>query len=273
MSLPFEAFFETGLGNACINFICAGVGAALSFGAKKLYNHHCSERITALLGFSPDVVSNVIAIKCFTANPGKVDENEKDAELVYPFEYLAAGSLDQGLRHLYPNSQMVTRCVHPNDVNDPALGNGDMILIGGPNHNALAKKYLFDKNLVLPFYFSGNNLYFRNSPTSKEIPYLPVEKNGIVTKDYCVIINVFNPQNPKHRIVGIFGCCSIGCLGGAVFLSELMSSRKTSRSYAKMINFKAKEYGMIISCEGNDVSINDNSVTLLRFFPIDTKVH
>jgi hypothetical protein len=52
-----------------------------------------------------------------------------------------------------------------------------------------------------------------------------------------------------------------------------MSSRKTSRSYAKMINFKAKEYGMIISCEGNDVSINDNSVTLFRFFPIDTKVH
>lgn len=207
--------------------------------------------------------SNII---CYTANPDNYDKQEHTA-LGYPFEYMALGEVNSMFRYVYKIDKSIAckmaKCSF--EENNPDLQN-HLILIGGPPHNSITK-HIFDK-FEIPFSFGQNNtlIYQPKNESNKSTLYHPELANGnedFFKKDYALILNIRNPyaKDNARRLILICGCRSIGCYGGAVFLSNHL------REIKKIV--KDSEYALVVECEGNAEGLICEP-KLEEYYPLNT---
>ncbi len=198
-------------------------------------------------------------IRCYIANSGRYDANEK-VYLGYPFEYMASATIDSYLENLTRNIDMNTYLspLKKDEINKTDK-TGDLILLGGPFHNLLTKLFfgLSKDNTIVPFYFDTfegeeATLFYKENGASDYKTVKPIkDPNGnFYCEDYALILNVRNPYAPKNRIIAIIGCRSIGVLGGT---NALTLYRKEIFS-----DVKYDEYAVIIKCYGDQNNINDD---------------
>lgn len=250
-----------------IELICTVAGAVIMYFfrlfRKKLLAHTYKRKLLIDKKQINEDFSNVV---CYTANPDHYDEQEY-TYLGYPFEHMALGEINSMFRYVYKVNKSlphkIARIDFENYPNEVFYNN--LILIGGPVHNSITKNFVFSGNIRLPFsYDENNNLIFSSDNNSKQIRYEAVMYNGddkYFEKDYALILNIKNPKDDKKRVILISGCRSIGCYGGATFLSNNLKKIKNI--------VKDQEYAIVVECEGNkDGLIKEPK--FIQYFPLNT---
>ncbi len=180
-------------------------------------------------------------IVCFTANPLQHDD-EEFVDLGYVFEYLSVGEISASFRQMYKKleCECVMSKINPED-NQLGLQKENMILIGGPFHNSLTKKLIFEE-WIPPFSFDSDANLIYDTDIYK--PVLTQSSNPHFGKDFAVILNMKNPYHLERRLICIMGCRSIGCYGATVFLTRYLDTIKD-----KIVD---EEYAIVISCRGEE---------------------
>jgi len=194
--------------------------------------------------------NNALTLNCFTANPNSHDNNEY-VNLGYVFEYMSVGEIRSTWSKYYKNFAMNVQMSDLNydNVRKKHLSS-DLLLIGGPFHNQVTKELLFNTNSSLPFSFDDDASLVYTSEDGQQKKYTPILSKGTnqyFESDYALIVNVRNPLNTEKRLIAIIGCRSVGCYGGAVFLSKYMSKIKNKNL--------SDEYAIVIKCDGEEEDI------------------
>ena len=100
----------------------------------------------------------------------------------------------------------------------------DLILLGGPAKNKIAKKYidiLHEKHSNLNFKFDDINTLIELNEFKISRPNLDVDNDGNVDADYAIVICTTNPFAVEHRrLILCAGFTSYGTAGGATWLFE-----------------------------------------------------
>lgn len=202
-------------------------------------------------------------LKFITANP----QLEDVSELVtcgYVFEYRAAGELGSTMNKLY-GPDLVIKTAMSKDHFSYTSGDlrSNLVLIGGPFHNCVTRHFLEWMGPSWPFHFEEDATLVYTDPEGK-LPsqrFSPVAMEGkFYGEDYALIMNVKNPYDPEKRLIFIAGCRSIGCYGGAIFLSQQL----------KEIHKKVQwdEYALVVSCSGDAEDLNARP-KLEEVFPLN----
>lgn len=202
-------------------------------------------------------------LKFITANP----QLEDASELVtcgYVFEYRAAGELGSTINKLYGPNLKIKTVMSKNEFSY-TYGelSSNIILIGGPFHNCVTRNFLERMGASWPFHFESDATLVYTDPEGK-LPtrrFTPLEVDkSYYGEDFALIMNVKNPYNPEKRVIFIAGCRSIGCYGGAIFLSQQL----------KEIRKKAPwdEYAVVVSCSGDAEDLNARP-KLVDTFPLN----
>ncbi len=190
-----------------------------------------------------------LSVNCFTANPDCID-NEEHVNLGYIFEYMSVGEIksswEKKFENFALNVQMAKKdfsCIREQDIDD------NLLIIGGPFHNSVTKNLFFNENNKLPFYFESDAtlVYTGADGTKRYSPKLTGDGKYYET-DYALILNVKNPANPQKRVIAIIGCRSVGCYGGAVFLSKYLNKKVKNSAISD-------EYALVVKCYGNEEQV------------------
>lgn len=205
------------------------------------------------------------SLKFITANTVQKD-NEELVTYGYVFEYRAAGELGSTLSHLYgPKFKISTTMSKKEYSYSYAQLDTNLIVIGGPFHNSVTREFFRRMGDSLPFRFEADASLVYTDPTdcSKVDKYTSkLIDESYYGEDYALIMNVRNPLNPESRVIFISGCRSIGCYGGAIFLSQQLSELKGKVS--------SDEYAIVVSCCGDEEDLNARP-KFCRCYPLDIK--
>ena len=183
-------------------------------------------------------------LNCFTANTGHYDDSEL-VTLGYIFEYMAVGELIPTFRTLYKDMVMNVKMSDESYVHSEYVRN-DLLLIGGPFHNAITRDLIFNGTNGFPFSFDAdaNLTYSKNGISETFYPKVSSGASKYYENDYALIINMRNPRNADKRLIAIIGCRSIGCYGAAIYLSNHLKEIKNL--------IDDDEYAIVINCEGDN---------------------
>lgn len=243
-----------------------GAGYLLNVFRKHLRNR----TIKKLLRFKLDS-SDKADIRFITANTGQYD-GEEMVTLGYIFEYMSVGEIKAFFSKIFaPNPQMTTTMslerftdIKRKDIKQ------NLVLIGGPFHNSVTGA-LLNKMENCPFRYdlTDATLIF-TTPSGEEVRYTPKmydpsAESGMRSyfeNDYCLVMNVKNPLDSSKRIILISGCRSVGCYGGAVFLSSQLTQAK------KLV--QSDEYALIIQCDGEREDLV-STPQLCACYPLDIR--
>lgn len=204
------------------------------------------------------------SLKFITANTDQKD-NEELVTYGFVFEYRAAGELGSTLAKLYgPKFKISTSMSKSTYDYSYAQLDTNLIVIGGPFHNAVTRNFFHRMGESLPFSFDEDaSLVYNGTHQCKAARFTPkVIDNSYYGEDYALIMNVKNPLNPEKRVIFISGCRSIGCYGGAIFLSQQLRELKGVKL--------ADEYALVVSCCGDAEDLNSRP-RLVAHFPLDIK--
>jgi len=189
-------------------------------------------------------------LKIVTANT----EQHDDQELViygFVFEYRAAGELGATLAKLYGPKYRISTTMSKLNFENYTYGQLDMDLIvaGGPPHHAVTREFFRRMGSSMPFHYEEDaTLVYTDPKTGGQKRFTPREVAGYYGDDFALIMNVRNPINPEKRVIFISGCRSIGCYGGAIFLSQQL--RELNGIVCD------DEYAVVVSCSGNGEDLN-----------------
>ena len=249
-----------------LNLICTVVGAAgmysfRSFRKKVLACIYKRKLLIAKNQINDDF-SNVV---CYTANPNQYDKEEY-ADLGYPFEHMAIGEINSMFRYVYKINKSLPYKMARIDFENYPIEEfyNNLILIGGPVHNSITKNLVFSNDVRLPFSYDENNNLVYSTGNNEITNYKAVISKGddkYFEKDYALILNIKNPKDKDKRIILISGCRSIGCYGGASFLSNNLKEIKNI--------VKDQEYAIIVECEGNKNGLIKEP-KFMKYYPLDT---
>lgn len=226
--------------------------------------HHFRSGRRKLLRFSEKDDKELKDINCFTANSGFYDENEL-ATLGYTFEYIAVGELRVAFKALFKHIDISVK-MSPNEYKDAHMRDlkSNLVLIGGPFHNCLTRELLFGGRFEFPFsYDEDANLYYMRGTEREEVyhPRVADMQNKFFERDYALIINIRNPRFPSRRLIALIGCRSVGCYGGAYFLSHKLYELK------KVI--KDEEYALVVRCECDEEDIISDP-EFVKYYPLSS---
>lgn len=195
--------------------------------------------------------SDAPSLHFITANTGQYDGNEL-VTLGYIFEYMSVGEIKSFFSKLYaPHPHMTTNMSTErfSDTKQKHIKQ-NLVLIGGPIHNSVTGA-LLKRMANCPFHYdlSDATLVY-TSPSGETVRYTPKMfdpsaesgQTSYFENDYCLIMNVKNPLDPSKRIILISGCRSVGCYGGAVYLTTKLSEIKKLA--------QTDEYALVIQCDG-----------------------
>ncbi len=161
-----------------------------------------------------------IPVHIVTADPPIVDAAEL-TPIVYPAEYAAATELSLYLKQTF-QCEIRHICSGGDFPKDGSLEE-NIVIVGGPNHNPIFRKYLeilerklTKKGLSLPYSFSGYDL-IRNSDNHA---FSPEIDDGKIVYDVGLVMLAANPLNDRARVVFLAGCRTYGCLAAARAVSS-----------------------------------------------------
>lgn len=200
-------------------------------------------------------------------DPGK-RQHVEDREFIYNLKY---GDVDAyfeivvTLLRLYPEIKL--KVLSSGESASAPIDLGcHLILIGGPDYNAITAKIL-EKNIAQYRYKNlgeqnesthyPDEIVLYDSYNDKEY----AESND--EKDYGYIERIRNPNNPENNIILIGGCHTIGVTGAAKAFSMAESEKgeipkvvlRNARSVAHKVS-KKSEFSVLISVERIGQTIN-----------------
>lgn len=191
------------------------------------------------------------SLKFVAANTAQQDAEEL-VTYGFVFEYRAAGELGSTLAKLYGRDfKISTTMSKPTYDYSYAQLDTNLIVIGGPFHNAVTREFLRRMGDTLPFHYEEDASLAYTDPANPQNTrrFTPkVIDQKYYGEDYALIMNVRNPLNPEKRVIFISGCRSIGCYGGAIFLSQQLKEIKGK--------VKSDEYAVVVSCCGDEEDLN-----------------
>lgn len=190
------------------------------------------------------------SIHFVTANTGHYD-GEEMVTLGYIFEYMSVGEIKACFSKLYSPYPSMTTNMSPEHFESVKLKDlkQNLVLIGGPFHNRITGA-LLARMVNCPFHYDSDATLVYTSPEGKEDRFTPLayDPDGVsgekpyFESDYCLIMNIKNPWDSSKRVILISGCRSVGCYGGAVYLSSRLSELRKKDL--------ADEYALVIQCDG-----------------------
>jgi hypothetical protein len=168
-----------------------------------------------------------IPVHIFTADPPATDATELTS-VVYPAEYAAAAELSVYLKQMFHcniKGIFAGKEFRGDETNE------NIVIIGGPNHNPVFKKYqkrlnekLDELGLSLPYSFNGYDLVrksdgrvFKHEVESNET------KGDRIVRDFGLIMLADNPYKEhakRSRVIFLAGCRTYGCLAAARAVSD-----------------------------------------------------
>lgn len=262
--------------NVATSLFSSLVWAVIAFVAvliyNKLSNYYYNKKFYKSTRLTLKNKKEKFNVQCFIANSGKYDGEEK-VYLGYPFEYMAAATINSYLELVIKNIDMnTTPCPLQVSSITKIDKTTDLILLGGPFHNILTKAFfgLSKERTNVPFYFDTfegeeATLFYKETKDSEYKTVKP-QKDPIgnyYCEDYGLIINIKNPYNPQKRIIAIMGCRSIGVLGGTIAF--------TSMNKEMLKNIEFDEYAVIIKCFGEQNNIsNERKIEKVTTVKIDS---
>ncbi|MBQ9104061.1 MAG: hypothetical protein IJY57_03125 [Clostridia bacterium] len=202
--------------------------------------------------------SDLNKMRCITANP-EVDDEGECVTLGYVFEYMSVGELQSTWSKCFSDLEFnVTMSSKENTVIPPE----NLLVIGGPFHNQITRLIL--EQFDFPFgWDSDANLTFKTETgVDTYSPKLTGFTKQFYGEDYSLVLNIKNPTSPDKRILLIIGCRSIGCLGGAIFLSKHMNKIKRKGL--------TDEYAFVVKVSGNEEQLTSDP-RLEKVYSLDTQ--
>ena len=198
-------------------------------------------------------------LKIITANT----EQHDDQELViygFVFEYRAAGELGATLAKLYGPRYRISTTMSKRNFDNYTRGqlDQDLIVIGGPFHNSVTREFFRRMGDSMPFHYDADATLVYTGPGGEQ-HFTAKEMQDYYGEDHALIMNVKNPINPDKRVIFISGCRSIGCYGGAIFLSQQLKELKGI--------VKDDEYAVVVYCSGGKEDL-DSRPKFCEYFPL-----
>lgn len=201
-------------------------------------------------------------LKIITANT----EQHDDQELVvygFVFEYRAAGELGATLAKLYGPRYRISTTMSKRDFNNYTKGqlDQDLIVIGGPFHNSVTREFFRRMGDSMPFHYDEDATLVYTNPDNPTLQkrFSAKEMRDYYGEDHALIMNVKNPINPEKRVIFISGCRSIGCYGGAIFMSQQLKELKGIVC--------DDEYAVVVYCSGGKEDL-DSRPKFCEYFPL-----
>ena len=211
--------------------------------------------------------NNLNKIQFITANPESKDSQEH-ANLGYVFEYMSVGELQSTWMKNFKGIEIGVQMSLPSTIQNEQIPEENLLIIGGPFHNQMCRNVLNRYKSVFPFYWKrvGDEdavLHFEyEGEIDTYTPVLVVEgEKKYYGKDYALIVNVKNVLDSQKRLMLLIGCRAMGCLGGAIFLSQHMD--KISE------NDLPEEYAMVVRMTGDEDQITSGPY-LEKIYKLDT---
>lgn len=214
-------------------------------------------------------------VSCYSAHSEFRDELEK-VDFTFFFEDMAYSTISEYLLHIHKETEFKFDLspLTKKDINTILTSNdmkGDIVLLGGPNHNSLTNVIfgLKEEYSNVPLHF-GTDLntkeeaaLFVTDKEDKSVTRLYVPKKKVIkrkgeevtvyNKDYGLILNVKNPFEPKSRILAFIGCRSAGVYAAASYFTN--HSKKLKKN-VKGID----EYAVIVECQCDDRNIHGDPI-------------
>lgn len=210
------------------------------------------------------------SIHFVTANTGHYD-GEELVTLGYIFEYMSVGEIKSFFSKLYAPFPSMTTNMSPERFESVKLKDlkQNLVLIGGPFHNRVTGS-LLTRMVNCPFRYDPDATLVYTPPEGEEKRFTPLayDPDGIsgekpyFESDYCLIMNIKNPWDSSKRVILISGCRSVGCYGGAVYLSSRLSELNKMDL--------TDEYALVIQCDGEREDLV-SPPQLTAWYPLSTQ--
>ncbi len=189
-------------------------------------------------------------VECITANPDSKD-NAEHVSLGYVFEYMSVGELKSTWTKNFKDLEINVNMSPSINTLNTDIPDENLLVIGGPFHNKVCKNILDFFGKKLPFYWKtvGDEdavLHFEHDgKTDTYTPLLTSDgTRSYYSRDYAIIVNAKHPNVKNKRVILLIGCRSIGCYGGAVFLSKHLNKVK--------LKDLGDEYALIVKVNGEE---------------------
>jgi len=196
------------------------------------------------------------------SDAGLSDKSEYTG-LVYPSETRAAGEIETFLIRTYPK---LTVQLHLSSNVSNELLSKDLVVIGGPIYNSIAKDLLTRSPSLANF--DGYRLLLSNGNWSQEAT---IDSNGEVTTDVGLVYITKNPWNPQKRIFLFAGSRAFGTLAASRIMTVIdtiptgRTLKKTKlRRALKKSNFPVA-FAVVADVRNQDVlnvRIDQTSITI-----------
>lgn len=188
-----------------INLLAALIAFCTGFAVRALVHHFRSRRPAGRVWRNPRRASFSVVVA-----DGPIDRYGNTS--VHPAEFAAATEICSFLARAFRVPAPKVSVSNDFPIG-PALEE-DLIVIGGPIHNAIHRAVV--EKTPIPYEFQGRRLVRDDGRV-----FEPVNaENGLPTIDYGLIVVTPNPFNENKRVVLLAGCRTFGCLGAARAMTD-----------------------------------------------------
>lgn len=167
------------------------------------------------------------------------------------------------LPKLYPNAEtkyVTSSEVHRNDKE------GNLIVIGGPDFNALAKEFLDSQPVPFLYKQKGYDPIFFEVATKRE--FSMEKKKGRVTRDYGLFARFPNPVNKSNSVIMIGGLQTFGVLGAVQAFGMNTIGKKNAERIIERCTGPPRFAALIpVDISDGQPSISDIDISTLRPYP------
>jgi hypothetical protein len=115
----------------------------------------------------------------------------------------------------------------------------DLLVLGGPKNNEVARRILTAMEGTLPFRLADGIVWDGDAPRRAE------HVNGSVVRDYGYIVRTSNPLNPARRVVLIGGASTYGTIAASRWLAENGAARSLPANVAILVEASVVQGGHV----------------------------
>lgn len=240
--------------------VFALIGAAIPWLVQLARRAYVRKRqVGYLLQFSPRQPVGLIA-------PTVHDSHLRRTELVTfvtPFESLSVLRVSTRLLRAAGLSETNLDIRFSEEAKRPDELKKNLIVIGGPIHNWISRKTLENNKISKKIRFCGHKIEI--SDGNHLFSFEPSTKDGLITRDGALLLNISNPWSEEHRILFVMGCRAFGAIGAAEYLATRMKElAKQVRRIEKLSKKDPNAWYAFISFDVNHIDGKDQELSFLN---------
>ncbi|MGP3946838.1 hypothetical protein [Streptomyces sp. 6N106] len=105
----------------------------------------------------------------------------------------------------------------------------DLLVLGGPKNNEVARRLLTAMGESLPFRLGGGEITWEGTAYQGEV------SDGVVTRDCGYVVRAPHPLNPSRRVVLLGGWSTYGTVAAARWLTDKGADRSLTADVAVLV--------------------------------------